>query len=322
MPLTINGKVFLNLQEAVAWLLANNALPFQCKVNYVADTEIAKTNIINPSPAEIKIGSLVLFADGKVGTVSGITANGFMVGADSTDLSDGVPHIIDIDLDASNHLIFTMSEGDPIDAGLVKMASSFTINSSQHLIVSYNDGTTNDLGAIFQGNINISGNLTVTGTASVNKIEIDNYNYETPSRHLNPLWLNGLIEKSAYIRAVAIGKVLYVVASCVVENDTASPITTLASTSLVDFQFDLPQEIAEKIYRKDGTTCDNAYDTEDGVMTGKITASLSNGNEIQTTNCLLYSAVANTLGIWLSAQAITIPANTKSYLDFRTFIVL
>ena len=35
-----------------------------------------------------------------------------------------------------------------------------TIDGSQHLIVNYNDGTTNDLGAIFQGNVNISGNLT------------------------------------------------------------------------------------------------------------------------------------------------------------------
>ena len=160
MSLTINGKTFMNIQEAVAWLLANNALPFQCTANYVADTEIAKTTIINPSPAEIKIGSLVLFADGKVGTVSGVTANGFMVGADSTDLSDGVPHIVGIVLNASGHLIFTMSEGDPIDAGLVKELSSLSIDGSQHLIATYNDGSTQDLGAIFQGNVNIAGNLT------------------------------------------------------------------------------------------------------------------------------------------------------------------
>lgn len=160
MPLTINGKTFMNLQEAVAWLLANNALPFQSTASFVPDMEIAKSTIIKPSPAEIKIGSLVLFADGKVGTVSGITANGFMVGSDSTDLSDGVPHITDITIDASQHLIFTMSEGDPIDAGLIREVSSMSIDASQHLIVNYNDGTTNDLGAIFQGNVNIAGNLT------------------------------------------------------------------------------------------------------------------------------------------------------------------
>ena len=78
--LEINGKKFMNLPEAVQWLLNNNALPFQSTANYVADTVIAKTTIVNPSPAEIRVGSLVLFADGKVGTVSGITYNGFMVG--------------------------------------------------------------------------------------------------------------------------------------------------------------------------------------------------------------------------------------------------
>lgn len=160
MPLTINGKTFMNLQEAVAWLLANNALPFQSTASFAPDTEIAKSTIINPSPAEIKIGSLVLFADGKVGTVSAITSNGFKVGQDATDLADGVPHITNVQINASGHLIITMSEGDPIDAGLIKEVSSMTIDASQHLIVTYNDGSSTDLGAIFQGNVNIAGNLT------------------------------------------------------------------------------------------------------------------------------------------------------------------
>lgn len=43
MPLTINGKTFMNLQEAVAWLLANNALPFQSTASFVPDMEIAKS---------------------------------------------------------------------------------------------------------------------------------------------------------------------------------------------------------------------------------------------------------------------------------------
>lgn len=165
--LTINGKTFMNLQEAVAWLLANNALPFQSTADFIANTEIAKSTIVNPSPTELKIGSLILFADGIVGTVDAITTNGFMVADEYTDLSDGVPHIIGISLNASQHLIFTMSEGDPIDAGLVKEISGFSIDASQHLIANYNDGTTQDLGAIFQGNISISGNLTVSGTTSL-----------------------------------------------------------------------------------------------------------------------------------------------------------
>lgn len=158
--LSINGKKFMNLPEAVQWLLNNNALPFQCKVNYVADTVIAKTDIINPSPAEIKVGSLVLFADSKVGTVSGITDSGFMVGQEYTDIGAQLNQITGIDLDASQHLVFTLANGDTIDAGLVKELSGLSIDASQHLIANYNDGTSTDLGEIFQGNVNIAGNLT------------------------------------------------------------------------------------------------------------------------------------------------------------------
>ena len=58
----------------------------------------------------------------------------------------------------------SLSNGTDIDAGLIKQVTGFSINGSQHLIVSYNDGSTSDLGEIFSGNITISGNLTVSGS--------------------------------------------------------------------------------------------------------------------------------------------------------------
>ena len=159
--MNIGGKQFMNLQEAVGWLLQNNALPFQCNVNYVADTEIAKTTIINPSPAEIKVGSLVLFADSKMTTVTGITANGFMVGSDYADLKgpQGVS-IVSITVDSSGYVISTLSNGTTINSGQIKQISNFSIDASQHLIANYNNGTSTDLGAIFAGNVNIAGNFT------------------------------------------------------------------------------------------------------------------------------------------------------------------
>ena len=160
MSVNIGNKIFMNLQEAVGWLLANNALPFQCNVPYVADTEIAKTAIINPSPAEIKIGSLVLFADSKVGTVSGLTTYGFMVGSEYTDIQSALAYIANVNVNASGNLITTLSDGTVIDAGKIKAISNFSINASQHLIANYNNGTTQDLGAIFTGNVNIAGNFT------------------------------------------------------------------------------------------------------------------------------------------------------------------
>ena len=158
--LQINGKTFMNLQEAVQWLLNNNALPFQCNVAYVANTEIAKTAIINPSPAEIKVGALVLFSDSKIGTVSGLTSNGFMVGPEYTDIKNALAYIVSVNVDSSGNLTCTLSDGETMSAGQIKQVSNFSIDASQHLIANYNNGTSTDLGAIFSGNVNIAGNFT------------------------------------------------------------------------------------------------------------------------------------------------------------------
>lgn len=60
-------------------------------------------------------------------------------------------------------LILTLSNGTTIDAGNTGAVLGFEIDASQHLIVKYQDGTSEDLGAIFTGNVNITGNLSVGG---------------------------------------------------------------------------------------------------------------------------------------------------------------
>ena len=184
--LQINGKTFMNLQEAVQWLLDNNALPFQSSANYIANTEIGMGTIVNPSPAKVRIGSLIFFADSKVSTVIGLTENGFIVSDQYNNLVDDIAYVTNVAINASGHLITTLSDGQTIDAGIIKQVSGFSINASQHLIVSFNDGTSTDLGAIFTGNVNIAGNLTADSiienmsgyTASVNDslsgVTIDN----------------------------------------------------------------------------------------------------------------------------------------------------
>lgn len=166
--LSIGNKTFMNLQEAVGWLLENNALPFQSTANYAGNTEIPNSTLINPSPAKVRVGSLIFFADSKVSTVVGVTSNSFIVSDQYNDLVDDVVYVSNVAINASGHLIVTLSNGTDIDAGLIKQVVGFSINGSQHLIVSYNDGTTTDLGAIFSGNITISGNLTVTGSYNGN----------------------------------------------------------------------------------------------------------------------------------------------------------
>ena len=68
---------------------------------------------------------------------------------------------------ASGILQLHLTNGTWLTAGNIKPVSNFEINASQHLIVNYQDGTSQDLGAIFNGNITISGNFAVTGDANV-----------------------------------------------------------------------------------------------------------------------------------------------------------
>ena len=171
--LNIGNKTFMNLQEAVGWLLENNALPFQSTANYVGNTEIAMSTLVNPSPAKVRVGSLIFFADSKVSTVVGVTSNSFIVSDQYNDLVDDIVYVSNVEINASDHLICTLSNGDSIDAGLIKQVTNFSINGSQHLIANYNDGTSTDLGAIFTGNINVSGNITASGSISAPAITGD-----------------------------------------------------------------------------------------------------------------------------------------------------
>lgn len=209
--LQINGKTFMNLQEAVQWLLDNNALPFQSSANYVANTEIGIGTIVNPSPAKVRIGSLIFFADSKVSTVIGLTENGFIVSDQYNDLVDDVVYVSNVAINASGHLIVTLSNGDNIDAGLIKQVSNFSIDASQHLIANYNDGTSTDLGAIFTGNINISGNITATGSISAPAITGDSIIENMSGYSATMLTVAGYSLEKVYIGAVKNGNKLTVV---------------------------------------------------------------------------------------------------------------
>lgn len=173
----IGDKTFMNLQEAVAWLLENNALPFQSTANYAGNTEIALSTLINPSPAKVRVGSIIFFADSKVSTVIGVTSNSFVCSDQYNNLVDDIAYVTGVSINASGHLITTLSDGQTIDAGQIKQVSGFSIDGSQHLIVTFNDGTSTDLGAIFSGNITISGDLTVTGAITGASITEDMVGY-------------------------------------------------------------------------------------------------------------------------------------------------
>ena len=233
---TPNGKNLMNLQEAVQWLLDNNALPFQCTADYVAGAEIGLGTIVNPSPANVRVGSLIFFADSKVSTVIAITSNSFICSDEYNDLVDDIVYVSNVQLNASGHLIVTLSNGTDIDAGLIKQVSGFSIDASQHLIVSYNDGTSTDLGAIFNGNITISGNLAVGGSISSPSITEINTGFA-----FSQTWA-GLVLN--YVGAVKTGnKVTFAIAG---EFDGETGVAAYGTKVIGSFT--IPSAVGSKLY--------------------------------------------------------------------------
>ena len=229
--LSIGNKTFMNLQEAVGWLLENNALPFQSTANYAGGVEIAMSTLINPSPAKVRVGSIIFFADSKVSTVVGVTSNSFIVSDQYNDLVDDVVYVSNVAINASGHLITTLSNDNTIDAGIIKQITSLSIDASQHLIANYNDGTTTDLGAIFSGNVNIAGNLTADSIIE----NMSGYSFTASSLADYTLDL-------AYVGAVKNGnKVTFAIAG----NITTPAV--IGSTAVDIGYFEIPNEVATKL---------------------------------------------------------------------------
>ena len=248
--LKINDKTFMNLQEAVQWLLDNNALPFQSSANYVANAEIGMGTIVNPSPAKVRIGSLIFFADSKVSTVTGLTENGFIVSDQYNNLVDDVAYVTGVSINASGYLITTLSDGQTINAGLIKQIVGLSINGSQHLIATFNDGTTNDLGAIFAGDVDINGNLSAKNfLLPYNSAE----RYDNDGSAFTFNEITGLTATTFFKHArVSNGKLSLVMAIKVV----ASTDVVRGSESWLCWggQFFPPIALNSKLYTSDGTT--------------------------------------------------------------------
>lgn len=205
--LKCNGKTFMNLQEAVQWLLNNNALFFLCTEDYAADTEISVEELVNPSPANPKIGSLVLFADGNIAVITGITDDSFIVGSDS------------------------------INIRAQKAVTNFTIDASQHLIVHYSDGTSDDLGSILSGNVNIDGVLTADEAKILENIEDKDghLRFVEGTFALNPG--SGAVGINvSYAKWSLSGTHLMIVLAGSVENGSVNPwVSTLTAITMPDW---------------------------------------------------------------------------------------
>ena len=132
----------------------------------------------------------------------------------------------------NGHLYLSLTNGDELDAGNVKPVTSFEINASQHLIVNYGDGTSQDLGAIFSGNVNVDGNFTANSI-------IENMN----GYKFFPEVLDNEHRTLTYSYAGVVktgNKITFAIAGTITTKD--------ANTSASFGRFTIPLSISEKLY--------------------------------------------------------------------------
>ena len=140
-----------------------------------------------------------------------------------------------------------LTNGTWLTAGNIKPVSDFNIDASQHLIVNYQDGTSQDLGAIFNGNVNVVGTLNATKVTGDEIVEnMSGYSFN-PSADLSK---NGITLK--YTGAVKNGnKVTFVIAG-IFNNATGLSITPHPDLGY----FTIPTNIGQKLYPMIGTMID------------------------------------------------------------------
>lgn len=147
---------------------------------------------------------------------------------------------------ASGVLQLHLTNGTWLTAGNIKPVSNFNIDANQHLIVNYQDGTSQDLGAIFNGNVVISGTITANKFIGVTEIETikDNEN--------NNRFINGDVLLGS--GAVGLTKVFgryslsgtHLQIAVLIFNETANDIT-LKTYNLIA-HCNVPSWLANKIY--------------------------------------------------------------------------
>lgn len=142
----------------------------------------------------------------------------------------------------NGHLYLSLTNGDELDAGNLKPVTSFAINASQHLIVNYGDGTSQDLGAIFQGNVNIDGNLTANSIIE----NMQGYSYRTNSKqdYVTP----------SYVSVVKTGNKITFVGCANLNMAEGQSMDNY--TELWHFQIVVPNSVASKLKALVGTRLD------------------------------------------------------------------
>lgn len=137
----------------------------------------------------------------------------------------------------NGHLYLSLTNGNELDAGNVKPVSRFEINASQHLVVYYEDGTSQDLGTLadFSNADFLAKTLTQTSANHFEEFTITNQ--------------EGATIENIYNRFEVINNILYVIINIKITNNTENAINIYQISS---GWRNLPTNIANKIIDLNG----------------------------------------------------------------------
>ena len=255
----------------------------------------------------------------------------------------------------NGHLILTLTNGDELDAGDLGGVSGFSIDASQHLIVTYQSGRTQDLGAIFTGDVTLTGDLTAVGVhatgtgvktsvisqdvssgidifasvVSLNNgleaqgtIKADKLQQESANEALNiGIGIgSGLTTEAIYNKFVVINGVAYVVFNYKIKNDTGSDVTIYSAGNAY---VNMLTSTAEKVIDLAGVNV-HATTSTAHITFFKGAALSSDYSLLKEINCSLRntSAVDQAQINFSVSGGLTIPANGFVYFTGRAFLTL
>lgn len=196
-----------------------------------------------------------------------------------------------------------LTNGTWLTAGNIKAVSGFNIDESQHLIVTYQDGTKQDLGGIYNGNVVVNGTFEQT----------------QPNEKANITWVgvpNNLTVTDAYSVIERINGLLHCVINVKLQNTSGSTYTlqTIGTGWIY-----VSSAIASKLIDMKGN---NVMTKPDGdvLITASCATFIKNGYDNNATRykgeMLIYNVPAN------NAFAIRFKADSQISMNDQDFVLL
>lgn len=149
--------------KLLEFLKENNYISvFYSSENYNPNTRNYQIGNVNTLNYELRLGDCIVFSNGYYAFVETLGEETFTIGNILYFQGEQGVSVVSATINSSGSLVLTLSNGTTVNAGNTGAVKDFIIDTNQHLIVRYLNGTSNDLGAIFNGDIILDGTLTAT----------------------------------------------------------------------------------------------------------------------------------------------------------------